>query len=243
MIIHVSDDHADLSFRVAKLISEQIKAKPDSVICFASGETPSLAYRLLVTLLKTEQSDFSKFTLIGLDEWIGIDPENPGSCCFFLLNHLIHPLNLSSYQYKLFDPLASDLPEACRDMDRFIQQKGGLDLIIVGIGMNGHIGFNEPGTPQQLLSHVIDLDDTTQTVGQKYFAGNVTPARGITLGLQYMLEAKTAVLMASGERKATIIKRALEGEISSAVPATLMRELKNGIVMVDRQAAALLSES
>jgi len=240
MTTHIFDDHADLSFQVAKLIAQQIKAKPDSVICFASGESPLLAYNLLVTLLKSEQIDSGKFTLIGLDEWIDIGPENPGSCAYFLRTHLIDPLKLSADQYKLFNALAEDLNQECATMDKFIQEKGGLDLIIVGVGMNGHIGFNEPGVPQHLYSHVIALDETTKTVGQKYFTGKTQLSKGITLGSQHVREAKKAVLMASGERKATIIRQTLEGEIAATVPATIMRELENGHVMIDRNAASML---
>ncbi|MCE7040255.1 6-phosphogluconolactonase [Dyadobacter sp. CY312] len=240
MTTHIFDDHADLSFRVARLIAEQIKTKPDSVICFASGESPLLAYNLLVTLLKSEKIETSKFTLIGLDEWIDITPENPGSCAYFLHSNLIQPLNLSVDQYRLFNALTEDLSQECETMDKFILKKGSLDMIIVGIGMNGHIGFNEPGVPQNLYSHVIDLDETTRTVGQKYFEGKTQLSKGITLGLQYVREAKTAILMASGERKAPIIRETLEGEITTTVPATMMRELENGHVMIDRNAASLL---
>ncbi|HEV7378768.1 MAG TPA: glucosamine-6-phosphate deaminase [Dyadobacter sp.] len=240
MTTQIFEDHADLSFRVAKLIADQIKSKPDSVICFASGESPLLAYNLLVPLLKSEDVDTGKFTLIGLDEWINITPDNPGSCAYFLQTHLIVPINLSTGQYKLFDALARDPYQECQDMDKFISDKNGLDLIIVGIGMNGHIGFNEPGVPQHLYTHVTDLDETTRTVGQKYFAGETRLSQGITLGLQYVTEAKKTILIASGQRKASIIHKMLEGEITKEVPATMMRELENCYVMIDRSAAAHL---
>jgi glucosamine-6-phosphate isomerase len=241
MTTHIFGDNTELSCQVARLISDQIKTKPDSIICFASGESPALAYDLLVPLLKSEQIESDKFTLIGLDEWIHIGPENPGSCAHFLHKHVIDPLQISPDRVKLFNALADDLSLECQSMDEFIQHRGALDMIIVGIGMNGHIGFNEPGTAQNLYSHIIDLDETTRTVGQKYFAGETLLSKGITLGLQYIREAKTAILIAFGDRKAPIIRDALEGQITHDVPATIMRELENGHVMIDKKAASLLN--
>ena len=241
MKLNVFDDHTDLSFQAARIICDQIKAKPDSVICFASGETPLSAYSLFTTLMMAEQIDYQYFTLIGLDEWVGVPPENHGSCAWFLRTNVINPLNLRPGQYRLFNGMASDLPGECTAMDDFISERGGLDLIVVGIGMNGHIGFNEPGVSPELHSHVIGLDDITRTVGQKYFREETQLTKGITLGIRHLREAKTAMLLASGERKALIMKATLEGEISMEVPATIMREHPNGLVLIDQKAASLLT--
>lgn len=241
MKLTVFDDHTELSFEAARIICDQIKAKPDSVICFASGETPLSAYSLFITLMMAEQIDYEHFTLIGLDEWVGVPPENHGSCAWFLRTNVINPLNLLPGQYRLFDGMTSDLPGECAAMDEFISERGGLDLIVVGIGMNGHIGFNEPGVSPDLYSHVIELDEITSTVGQKYFKEETRLTKGITLGISNLREAKTAMLLASGERKAPIMKATLEGEISMEVPATVMREYSNGLVLIDQKAASLLT--
>jgi glucosamine-6-phosphate isomerase len=241
MKLNVFDDHTTLSFEAARIICDQIKRKPDSVICFASGETPLAAYNLFTTLMISEQVDSGHFTLVGLDEWVGVPPENPGSCAWFLRTNVIAPLNLLPDQYRLFDGMTSDLTGECTAMDEFISERGGIDLIVVGIGMNGHIGFNEPGVSPDLYAHVIELDKITSAVGQKYFSEVTQLTKGITLGIRHLREAGTAMLLASGERKAPIMKATLEGEISTEVPATIMRELSNGLVLIDLKAASLLT--
>ncbi len=240
MILKIFNNQNELAVKVATQIVDQIKEKPDALICFATGESPMATYKVLVQELKTQQIDFTKFTMIGLDEWVNIPPENSGSCAYFLHHYLIAPLQLSSDQYHLFNAMSPDLNQECLDMDNYIKQKGGLDLIIVGIGMNGHIGFNEPGTPNHLYTHVIDLDTTTTSVGQKYFSGQTTLSKGITLGLQYVSEAKQVILIASGDRKASIIKQTLEGPITPEIPATILRKLENAYIMTDQEAASLL---
>ena len=125
-------------------------------------------------------------------------------------------------------------------MDSIINEKKGIDLMIVGVGMNGHIGFNEPGISFEKNAHVIDLDSTTQTVGQKYFKNPVAIKQGITLGFKQLLQSKKLILIANGLKKSTIIKKSLEGEISSIVPASIVQMHPNSEVMVDEEAASLL---
>ena len=121
-----------------------------------------------------------------------------------------------------------------------IFEKGGIDLMIVGIGMNGHIGFNEPGVSFDNYSHVIDLDDTTVSVGQKYFKTAVSLQKGITLGLKHLQESKKVLLLANGTKKAGVIKKTVEGEITSSFPASIMQTHSNGFVIVDEEASSLL---
>jgi 6-phosphogluconolactonase/glucosamine-6-phosphate isomerase/deaminase len=128
----------------------------------------------------------------------------------------------------------------CSKMDAVISEKGGIDLMLVGVGMNGHIGFNEPGVSPQLYSHVINLDTTTQSVGQKYFKESTVLKKGITLGLQHLLEGRQAILMASGQKKSPVMQKALEGPISPEMPASIIRNHEQAYVMLDEDAASLL---
>ena len=160
-------NYEQLSGYAADLIADSIKNKPDLVLCMASGSTPALTCELLVQKLKEEQIDYSKFTFLGLDEWVGLPPTNTGSCHYFFHKKIFEPLQLSSSQYFLFNAMADDLKSECSKMDKVIADKGGIDIMIVGIGMNGHIGFNEPGTSFAALSHVAALDEITKSVGQK----------------------------------------------------------------------------
>jgi galactosamine-6-phosphate isomerase len=133
--------------------------------------------------------------------------------------------------------MSNDLSLECRDMDTFVRASGGIDLMVVGVGMNGHIGFNEPGVSWTLSSHVIGLDEKTQTVGQKYFTEPTTLKQGITLGLQHFMDAKKALVLANGPRKADIMRRVLHDGVSSDVPASIVHQHAHGIVMLDRAAA------
>ena len=152
-------------------------------------------------------------------------------------------MGIHQSQIHLFDGLAKDLGEECRTMNKIILEKGGIDLMLVGVGMNGHIGFNEPGVVADRHAHDVDLDSTTQSVGQKYFRESTTLRRGITLGLQDFLESRKAILMASGVRKAEIIRAALEGPVTTQVPASLVRRHAHGIAMLDEGAAGLLGST
>ena len=133
------------------------------------------------------------------------------------------------------------MEKECTDMDEFIRQRGGIDLMIVGVGRNGHIGFNEPGVRFEQYSHVVDLDETTQTVGQKYFREETTLTQGITLGLQHLMEARKAVLIANGNKKADVMRRAIEEEITTDMPASIMRKHPDGEIILDKEASSLLS--
>jgi 6-phosphogluconolactonase/glucosamine-6-phosphate isomerase/deaminase len=143
----------------------------------------------------------------------------------------------------LFNALSDDLEDECRKMDAIIHEKGGIDLMVVGIGLNGHIGFNEPGVSNDLYSHVIELDDKTQSVGQKYFKEAVALKQGITLGLNHLMESETVILIANGFKKADIIQMTIQNKISNKIPATIIREHPNSFLMIDREAAAKISDN
>lgn len=240
MDTEIFPDYQTLSERAADVILHQVRSKPDAMLCLAAGDTPRLTYARLVQLAATEAVDFSKCRFVALDEWIGIPPENEGSCAFFLHKHLFAPLAISPGQSHLFDALSSDLDRECKKMDRAIQQAGGIDLMLVGVGMNGHIGFNEPGARTDSDAYVVTLDETTRRVGQKYFTQETALQYGITLGLKQFLESRMAVLIASGSKKADVMKRVLEDPISTSTPASIIRKHPRGVVMLDRDAASTL---
>jgi glucosamine-6-phosphate isomerase len=242
MQLKIYDDHHGLSDAAATDIISLVRTKPDAVVCLASGETPRLTCQLLVQKVKNEKLDISRLTLIGLDEWVNIPPDNEGSCHYFFKNELINPLQISERQVHLFNAMSDKLQDECRRMDAVIRDKGGIDLMVVGIGMNGHIGFNEPGVSFDNYSHVIDLDDTTLTVGQKYFKSKVTLQKGITLGLRHLKESKKVYLLANGVKKAEVVRRTVEEKVTNEFPASIMQTHANGFVMVDKDAASSLKQ-
>ena len=237
----IASNQEEFAQQTADFLFQRFVQKPDLIVALAAGETPLLPYTRLVERLIRERVDISRCTFVALDEWVGIPPDNPGSCSYFLHNVVLDPLKIKSDRFKLFNSQAPDLQQECRNMDAFILSRGVLDAIVVGIGMNGHIGFNEPGVSSKMHSHVIDLDANTQNVGQKYFAQHTTLSKGITLGLQTLMDAKQAILLANGARKASIMRKALEGPLSIEVPASIMQQHANGFIFMDEAAAGELT--
>lgn len=225
-----------LSEAVANEMLDLLAKKPASTICLASGNSPLLAYQLFVQKALQNSLDLSKTTFLGLDEWVGIPPENTGSCHYFLQTNVFQPLNLKKSQIYLFDAMADDLENECEKINELVN-KNGLDLIIVGVGMNGHIGFNEPGVSAKLNAHVIDLDGVTQSVGQKYFEKTTPITKGITLGLNQFMNAKKAIMMANGDHKSEIIYKTVNIKPTENIPSTIIQTHKNSILMIDKAAA------
>lgn len=240
MALRIYKNYEALSRAAATEIVLQVKEKPDSVLCLAAGETPRLAYNLLPQIAHHEGVEFSQCLFVGLDEWLGIPDSNEGSCSWFLKQNLFGPLGVSPHQINLFDGLTNDPVGECRRMNALISDNGGIDLMLVGVGMNGHIGFNEPGVSEHLFAHVTELDETTRSVGQKYFRETTVLQRGITLGLRHLLESRKAFMMAGGAKKAEIIRQALEGKITTEVPASIIRNHPNAVTLLDAEAASRL---
>ena len=238
MQLQIFSDYQALSLHTAQHIVALLNQKPVSLICVASGDTPTGVYRELVRLVNEGAASVAQCMFVGLDEWVGLGPENRGSCAHYLNRELFYPLGIGPDQFRLFDALAPDLDVECDRMNEFVVQGGGFDLMLVGLGMNGHIALNEPGTPFTTYAHVADLAETTITVGQKYFSGPTVLQQGITLGLQHLLDAKEAILLASGAGKAPVIKTALTGPVTEAFPASILQRHPNGLVWLDAAAGA-----
>lgn len=235
----VCKDYAALSEYAADWLLNGIRQKPSFVVCLASGDTPRLALSLFAQRIIHEKVDISAVQFIGLDEWLGIPPDNIGSCHYFFQSVLFRPLNVQPVQIHLFDGLSPDPDVACKTMDHFIREKGGIDRMLVGVGMNGHIGFNEPGVPFDCYSHVVDLDASTTSVGQKYFSQPTILAKGITLGLRHLMEAKQVMLIANGEKKAGIVQALRNEPIGNKLPATIIRSHPNSFLVLDEAADTL----
>lgn len=242
MQITAFSNYEELSGYMAGFVADSIKNNPDLVLCMASGSTPSLTCDLLVKKLKEEHIDHSKFTFIGLDEWVGLPPTNTGSCHYFFHSKIFEPLQLKTSQYHLFNGMSDDLKNECLKMDRFISEKGGIDIMIVGVGMNGHIGFNEPGTSFSGLSHVAELEEITKSVGQKYFTRPVELNKGITIGFGHLVNTKKVFLIANGIKKAEVIKKAVEGTVTTSFPASILQRHPDGIILIDEAAGSLLTK-
>lgn len=240
MKINIFEDDLQLSTFAANLIVEVIQHKPNALICFASGNSPRLTCELFVQQVKDKNINISQCSFIGFDEWVGVTPEIKGSCHFDFLNRLVNPLALQPYQYHLYDGMAENLELECAIMDEWIDERGRIDIMIVGIGMNGHIGFNEPDVDIDLRSHVIELADSTVVGGRKYFDHDVTLKKGITLGFGYLIHSIKVLLLANGVNKSSVIQQAVEGALTTSFPASIMQIHPEGYIIVDKEAGSLL---
>lgn len=229
-----------LSQAAAEQVEKLLAEKPDAVLCLPSGSTPLGMFKILAEKSKAGEVDFTKCTFVGLDEWVGMGPDDQGSCRYWIDRSFLEPIGFRDDQIIYFDAKSNDLPSECERINQAIAELSGLDLMVLGVGMNGHLALNEPGTSFDSYAHVSTLDRITAIVGQKYFLEETPLTQGITLGLRHAREARQLIVMASGRFKADVMRRALEGEVSEDFPASLVQRVEGVVVMLDKAAAGTL---
>ncbi|MBF2629327.1 glucosamine-6-phosphate deaminase [Listeria seeligeri] len=223
---------------ISQKIIESVKEKPTSLICIAGGDTPLLTIEALIKANQAGEVDFSKTRFVGLDEWVGLGRETKGSCIQTLYDAFFDRLeNVSSEQICFFDGQTADFEAECARVDAFIEACGGIDFILLGIGLNGHIGFNEPFVPVDVNCHVVELDNVTKRVMSKYFDTDLPLTHGISLGMQQILTAKEIYLVATGEKKAEIVQQVIEKEPTVSIPATLVKQAIATLVLDEKAAS------
>lgn len=238
MQIEVFKDPQELAEHTAQFIINLVREKPTATLILTSGDTPVKTYKKIVELALP--GDFDQATVIGLDEWVGVPATSEGSCRYIVEENLLKPLNVNPSQYTFFDSMTNDLQSECERVDKLIFEKGGVDFIIVGVGLNGHIGLNEPGTSFDLYCHVSKLAEITISTGQKYFNQSTELTQGITIGLKHLLDAEIAIMIATGDRKAEIIHEVVLQDPNINLPATVFKKHNNGHIWIDKAAASLL---
>ncbi len=241
MKIIISKDFESLSINASHAITKIMNNKSNPLICVASGDSPSGIYKNIVAHVNKKELNMDHWSFLGLDEWVGLNGADEGSCRWHLNRELFNPLKIKEASICFFDGASNDLEQECSITESYIQKQGGIEIAILGLGMNGHIGMNEPQTPISSRSHVIDLDTITIEVGQKYFNTPQPLTKGITLGIATLLEAKHIFLVVSGSKKAAIVKQVIEGPISESVPASLLRNHPNCCIYLDEAAASNLN--
>jgi glucosamine-6-phosphate isomerase len=236
MELKISPDYQTLCFSVAQLITDYLKTKKTALICLASGHTPIGVFQELGKLVNAGKLDLRECTFLSLDEWIGIDPNDSGSCLTMLKNDCFEQLNIQPDRVEFFN-VTADLQSECDRINALIKKNGGLDIMLVGVGTNGHIGMNEPGTSFNSYAHIGALAEETKNVGQKYFSKPTSLSNGITLGLRHLSEAKLPIVMASGDKKAYILSKGLNHPPTEEIPVSIAQLIPQGYVMLDKEAA------
>ena len=233
----IYNDYNELSVKTAEQIASIIQKKPDALLCFPAGETSVGTFKHLIKLNLEGKLKFNRCKIVGLDEWANVGAMKSENCFSFLRKHFFDHIDYSTENLCFFDGESSDLNKECTKTDDFIKKNGPIDMMLLGAGMNGHLGLNEPGTSFELYSHIVNLDETTKTVGQKYFSGKVKLTAGITLGVKYIMEAKTVILQLNGTRKAEVVKRLIESEVNPAFPASALKAHPDSFLLLDLEAA------
>lgn len=228
---------------VARIIARELRANPHLVLGLATGKTMERVYRQLVHMHQAEHLDFSLCRTFNLDEYVGLFPSDPNSYRHYMNHHLFRHVNIDLRNTHLPNGLAADLEAECQRYEELIQRAGGIDLQLLGIGRAGHIGFNEPLSALRSRTRVKALTPTTIKQNAPLFGGeDKVPRRAITMGVGTIIEARRCLLLATGESKAEVVARAVEGPITSMVTATALQLHARCTVIVDEEAGALLQE-
>lgn len=231
----------EVSRYTAQRLLEKIKTAPSAVLGLATGSTMEPVYAQLLQYMQQVAVDTSQLTTFNLDEYIGLSAEHPQSYNFYMYQHLFNHLNLPAHNVHLPNGLASNIDTACQAYSDAIKSKGGLDLQLLGIGSNGHIGFNEPHTCFNSRTHVVELSEQTRIDNGRFFDHhNETPTHAITMGIQDILDAKEIILVATGRNKTNIMAQLFESAVDEALPASALKQHHNLTIVLDREAAALL---
>ncbi|NOZ56315.1 MAG: glucosamine-6-phosphate deaminase [Calditrichaeota bacterium] len=242
MLVLVKEDYDDMSKEAAKIVAALVRRKPDCVLGLATGSTPLGLYKELIRLHKEEGLDFSKVTTFNLDEYVGLPPEHDQSYHYFMWENLFKHINIDPSRVHIPHGMADDVEEHCRWYEERIKKAGGIDLQVLGIGANGHIAFNEPGSSLGSRTRIKTLTEKTRQDNARFFKSiDEVPKYAITMGIGTIMEARQLLLLASGKNKAHAIKITVEGPITAMVPATIVQMHPKATIIVDKEAAAELT--
>jgi len=236
----IFQNYEEMSYSAAEIIVQEVHEKPDLFICLPMGYTHLRLLEILVDYVKEGRVDFSRCRFVGLFEWVGASPTKRESCQYFLYNAFFSKIKVSKRQVYLFDGKSSNPYDECQKMDQFIFRQGGLDLVILGIGTNGHIGFNEPGSSFAAYSHISELGVSARLFGQRLVRKDGSLTKAYTLGIKHLLGAREIIVLANGLDKAKIIRRTVNESFDPQMPANALKLHRNTTFLLDREAGSLL---
>ena len=236
------EDYAAMSRIAADVVAAQVLEKPDCVLGLATGSTPEGAYALLAERCRKGKLSFARVRSVNLDEYRGLAPEHEQSYQYFMEKHLFGPVDIRSENTNVPNGLAPDPAAECARYDRLIEGLGGIDLQILGLGENGHIGFNEPGPSFIPETHLVELTESTVNANARFFASaDEVPRQALTVGIRAIMQARRVLVLVSGEKKAQAVKKALAGPVVPEVPASVLQLHRDVTLLADRAALSALS--
>lgn len=237
MRIYVTENYQEMSRQAANILSAQIILKPDCVLGLATGSSPIGTYDQLVEWYKKGDLDFSEVKTVNLDEYKGLTKDNDQSYYYFMHHHLFDRVNINLDNTNVPDGTEPDSDKECARYEELIRSMGGVDIQLLGIGHNGHIGFNEPDSVFAKTTHCVDLTESTIEANKRFFASaDDVPRQAYTMGIGTIMKAKKILLIVSGEDKAEILAKAFYGPITPEVPASILQLHDDVILVADRAA-------
>ncbi|WP_281818865.1 glucosamine-6-phosphate deaminase [Vallitalea longa] len=243
MRIIVANTYEEMSKKAATIVASQVNLKPNSILGLATGGTPVGMYQELVKMYEDDEVDFSEVKSFNLDEYYPIDRTNDQSYYYYMKNNLFNHINISEDNINIPNGRAEDIEKECYEYDHKIYNSGGIDLQVLGIGTNGHIGFNEPDLTFESGTHKVKLDEETIKANSRFFDSiDEVPKEAISMGMKTIMQSKKIVLLANGEAKAKIIDKMLFGEISPNVPASILQLHPHVILILDKEAAEYIQD-
>jgi glucosamine-6-phosphate deaminase len=241
MRVIIVPDYEAMSRKAAQIVAAEMKKKPKFVLGLATGSTPLGLYKELIRMNKTGEVDFSNVITFNLDEYVGLAKDHPQSYHYFMFENLFNHVNIDPKNVHIPDGLASDIEVFCEQYEKEIEAAGGIDLQILGIGANGHIGFNEPGSSLGSKTRIKPLAKKTIEDNSRFFERiEDVPTSAITMGVGTIMSARKCVMLANGENKAEAVAKAVEGCITAQVPASMLQMHQYAIVILDQAAASKL---
>lgn len=243
MRIIVANDYEEMSKKAANIIASQLILKPDSVLGLATGDTPLGTYKELIRIYKEGTIDFSNVITFNLDEYYGLDHKNPQSYDHYMKENLFKHINIPFDNINIPNGRAMNIVKECNDYEKNIETLGGIDLQVLGIGRNGHIGFNEPDIKFELKTHIVNLDSDTIKANSRFFNSiDEVPTQAISMGIKTIMHAKKIILLASGAEKAEAIYNTINGIITTNMPASILQLHPEVIFVLDKEAASGLKD-
>lgn len=241
MLVILKEDNRGMSLEAAEIVSDRIRKNPDIVLGLATGSTPLGLYRELIRMHRESGLDFSRITTFNLDEYLGLPPTHEQSYHYFMRKNFFDYLNIPRNAVHIPDGMTRDPEATCARYEEEIERAGGIDLQILGIGSNGHIAFNEPGSSLGSRTRVKTLTEKTCRDNVRFFkADEKIPAYALTMGVGTIMDARELLLLASGPAKADAIRSAVEGPITAQCPASIVQMHRKAIILIDRSAGAKL---
>ena len=237
MRLMLCENYEEMSDKSADIVANQIAIKPESVLGLATGSTPEGMYKKLIAMYENRKVDFSRVKTFNLDEYYPISSENSQSYHYYMNEHLFSKVNIKDENINILNGQAENPYVECENFDKKIKEYGGIDLQILGIGTNGHIGFNEPAETLQSNTHLTTLSESTITANSRFFDDlSQVPTAALTMGMSSILHSKRIVLLACGKSKKQVVKELLNNDINTFIPATLLKVHPDVTIICDKEA-------